>query len=73
MDIDSLSTKATFTNGLNKISATLCFNGQGQLINFISDDRSALDMKQYRFSTPVKNYTHVNGINVMQYGETVWH
>jgi hypothetical protein len=48
--IDSLSAKATFTNGVNKISALLYFNQQGQLINFTSDDRYAIgDMKQYRF------------------------
>ncbi len=72
--IDSLSAKASFTNGTNTITATLYFNGQGQLINFISDDRYAIsDMKQYRFSTPVKDYTKINGRNIMQYGETVWH
>jgi hypothetical protein len=72
--IDSLSAKAVFTNGSNKISATLYFNEKGQLINFISDDRYAIsDMKQYRFSTPVKEYTKIDGRNVLQYGEAVWH
>jgi hypothetical protein len=71
--IDSLSAKGTFTNGINKISATIYFNEKGQLINFISDDRSALDMKKYRFSTPVKNYAQIDGRNMMQYGETIWH
>ncbi len=71
--LDSLSAKGTFTNGINKISAILYFNKKGQLINFISDDRSAIDMKQYRFSTPVKDYTAINGMNIMQYGETIWH
>ena len=47
---------------------------RGQLINFISDDRYAVsDMKQYRFSTPVKEYIQINGINIFKYGETVWH
>jgi hypothetical protein len=72
--MDSLSAIATFTNGINTITAILYFNEQGQLINFISDDRYAVgDMKQYRFSTPVKNYVQINGRNVMQYGETIWH
>ena len=72
--IDSLSAKATFTNGVNKITAILYFNEQGQLINFISDDRYAIgDMKQYRFSTPVKEYTQMNGGNIWKYGETIWH
>ncbi len=71
--IDSLSAKATFTNGNYKITATLYFNEQGQLVNFISDDRSSLDMKQYRFSTPVKDYNKVNGNTIWKYGEAVWH
>ncbi len=72
--IDSVSAKATFTNGINKITATLYFNEQGQLINFISDDRYAItDMKQYRFSTPVKQYSQINGVTIWKYGETIWH
>jgi hypothetical protein len=72
--IDSLSAKASFTNGINKINATLYFNELGQLINFISDDRYAAgDMKQYRFSTPVKNYVEKDGRKIMSYGETIWH
>lgn len=74
MPIDSLSAKATFTNGSNKITATLYFNEKGQLINFISDDRYAIgDMKQYRFSTPAKEYMPLNGMNVLKYGEAIWH
>jgi hypothetical protein len=74
MAMDSLSAKATFTNGGNKISAVLYFNEQGQLINFISDDRYVIgDMKQYRFSTPVKEYEQMDGKNIWKYGETIWH
>jgi hypothetical protein len=72
--VDSSSAKAIFSNGINKITATLYFNGQGQLINFISDDRYAIgDMKQYQFSTPVKDYMQTQGRNIWKYGETVWH
>ena len=73
-EIDSLSAKAIFTNGINKITATLYFNELGQLINFTSDDRYSIgDMKQYRFSTPVKEYVQINGKNIWKYGETIWH
>jgi hypothetical protein len=72
--IDNLSAKATFTNGGNKITATLYFNEEGKLINFTSDDRYAIsDMKQYRFSTPAKEYIKIADRNVLQYGEAVWH
>ncbi len=72
--VDSMCAKAIFTNGTNKITATLYFNAQGQLVNFISDDRYTMsDRKQYRFSTPVKEYTRINERNILKYGEAVWH
>ena len=72
--IDSLTTKAIFTNRGISISAILYFNETGQLINFTSDDRTAItDMKRYRFSTPVTDYKNINGINVPTYGEAIWH
>jgi hypothetical protein len=74
IEIDSLTSKATFTNGSNKISATLYFNELGQLINFISDDRYVIgEMKQYRFSTPLKDYTQINGRGIWKFGQTIWH
>ena len=72
--VDSLSATGIFINGTNRITATLYFNEQGQLINFHSDDRYAIsDMKRYRFSTPVKNYNLFGGRHVPTYGETIWH
>lgn len=74
LPVDSSTTVAVFTNGTNTIKATLLFNAQGQLINFISDDRYAVgDMKRYRFSTPVSEYGRVNGRNVLQTASTIWH
>ena len=72
--IDSVSAKAIFDDGTNKIAATLFFNSEGQLINFISDDRYAIsEMKQFRFSTPVRDYKIINGRRIPTYGETTWH
>ena len=49
-------------NVVNIITAMPYFNVLGQLINFTSDDRYAItDMKQYRFSTPVKECIQMNG------------
>jgi len=69
-DIDSNSTKAIFTNHGISITAILYFNAQGQMINFISNDR---DVNHNPFSTPVSNYKNINGINIMTYGEAIWH
>jgi hypothetical protein len=72
--VDSLTAKATFTVKELSISAVLYFNGEGQLIDFISDDRYAIaDKKQYRFSTPVSQYRSFHGYCLPSYGEAVWH
>jgi len=68
--IDGNSAKATFTNHGISISAILHFNEKGQLIDFASNDR---DVNHYPFSTPVSNYKNINGINIMTYGEAIWH
>lgn len=73
---DSTSADAVFTNNDITISAKLLFNEQGQLVNFISDDRYDLSgdtPMNFRFSTPVREYRNYNGINVMSYGEAIWH
>ena len=72
--IDSNSVKATFTNQGMTISAMLYFNDRGQIIDFVSNDRTAIsDMKQYPFSTPVSDYQNINGINIMSRGDAIWH
>jgi hypothetical protein len=72
--LDSTSVKATFTNRNHSISATLLFNNQGQLVNFVSDDRYDVnEMKRYRFSTPLSEYRQINDYRLPAYGEAVWH
>ena len=72
--IDSLKSKVIFTNGTIKISAVLYFNKKGQLIDFISNDRYETNINQcLPFSTPVSNYQPINGMNLIAYGEAVWH
>lgn len=73
-EIDNLTAKATFSNKNATITATLHFNENGQLINFVSDDRTDVsDMKQYRFSSPVSEYKNIEGYNVPTYVEVIWH
>jgi hypothetical protein len=75
-EIDSLSCAVTIENGKYKVSAILYFNEKGELINFVSDDRSALQndgtLKKARWSTPVKNYKEIDGRRIPTYGETIW-
>jgi len=76
-EIDSLSTKVTLTNGKYVVSAILYFNELGELINFISDDRYALQddgtMKKFRWSTPVSAYKEIEGRKIPTVGKTIWH
>ncbi len=75
--IDSLTVKARFTNQANTITATLFFNEIGELINFSSDDRyESADGKVYKnfkWTTPCKNYKEINGRKIPTYGEAIWH
>jgi len=75
-EIDSLSTEATLTNGKYVVSAFIYFNEGGELINFISDDRSALQddctMKQVRWETPISDYKEFEGRKIPTFGKTIW-
>ena len=75
-EIDPLSAKVVFANGKYSVSAILYFNDAGELVNFISDDRSALQddgtMKQARWSTPVSNYQEIDGRMIPTVGKTIW-
>lgn len=74
---DSRSAKVTLTNGKYVVSAVLYFNEAGELVNFVSDDRSALQdddtMKQARWSTPVSDYREFDGRKIPTVGKTIWH
>lgn len=71
--IDDNTAKAIFTNHNIVVSAVLYFNANGQLVNFISNDRTEVNtMKNYPFSTPVHNYQSLNGYNLFHTGDAVW-
>lgn len=71
--IDNKSAKANFTNHHISISATLYFNEQGQLIDFLSYDRTEISlMKNLPFTTPVHSYKKINGFNLFSEGDAVW-
>jgi len=75
-EIDSISAKVTLTNGKYVVSAMLCFNELGELVNFVSDDRSALQddgtQKQVRWTTPVSHYKEFEERRVPTVGKTIW-
>jgi hypothetical protein len=67
-EIDAESVSARFTNGSISITATLFFNGKGEIVDFISNDRfETTDGKSYSsypWSTPVISYTDINGYHL---------
>ncbi len=75
--VDSLSAEVTLENGKYNVSAVLYFNEKGELINFISNDRYALQddgsLKKEKWSTPLKNYKEFSCRKVSTYGEAIWH
>lgn len=64
-EINSLTVDAKFTNGSITIRATLFFNEEGELVNFLSNDRfETTDGKtfmNYPWITPVTSYINING------------
>lgn len=72
--IDETTVKAIYINGEATISAMLYFNKEGQLINFISEDRMEVNSNQsVPFSTPVTKYGIINGYNLPIAADAVWH
>lgn len=74
--IDSLTAKGTFNNKEIKVSALLYFTDKGELINFVSEDRSysptGKTYQKMRWSTPVKAYKDYNGVKICSCGEVLW-
>jgi hypothetical protein len=75
--IDDLTAKATISELGNTVSATLCFNEKGELINFKSNDRFATpdgtNPQNFPWSTPIGEYIEIDGIKFPGYGEAIWH
>lgn len=75
--IDENSVRARYTLGENTISAVLEFNDAGELVDFVSDDRSQTAdggrLIPLRFSTPVREYVTFGDRRLMTRGEGRWH
>lgn len=75
--IDSLTVDASFENAGNTITARLLFNPKGELINFESNDRyesaDGKNFKNYKWSTPIRDYNYFGNVKLASYGEAIWH
>jgi len=73
--IDERSVLATFTNAGNTVSATLAFDAAGDLVGFLSNDRTQEDANGSRsvpWSTPISGYRAVDGIRIGARGDADW-
>jgi len=69
------SLRATFTNAGHTVSAALTFDAAGDLVGFLSNDRTQEDAKGSRtvpWSTPISGYREVDGIRVGALGDANW-
>jgi hypothetical protein len=76
--IDARSARVRYTVGDNEVSAVLEFNEADELVDFVSDDRLAAspdgsEFRQWRWSTPVRDYRSFGDLRVMSRGEGLWH
>ncbi len=73
--VDDHSAKATFSHRDIAISAVLVFDAADRLVDFISDDRYAMQddtAVRMGFSTPARDHRLINGLLLPGYGEAVW-
>ena len=74
--LDDQSAAVTFHNGPFVVSARLFFNTAGELVNFTSNDRGAVEAngvaRLLPWSTPVRDYKDFGGQRVLTYGEAIW-
>lgn len=74
--LDSLAAKGSIEDGGRTVSATLHFNQEGELTDFVTDDRymeSGGRYRRLRWSTPVSQYKDFDGIRLASRGAGVWH
>lgn len=75
--IDDHSARVAYTVGPNTVTATLFFDGAGDLVDFASDDRADIsaggEPQRMRWTTPLSDFREVAGRRLPGRGEAVWH
>jgi hypothetical protein len=77
-DLDGHSVEGTYSNGFETVSAVLVFDDHGDLVDFVSDDRSQASpdgstFNRTRWSTPLNGYRDQGGRRSATRGAGRWH
>jgi len=73
--IDDRQAVVTFTNGPHSVTATLVFNEDDELVDFVSDDRPDSSKGTFiprRWNTPIADYQEINGLRLPTRGSAVY-
>ena len=76
-EIDDRHVRGVFTNGDQQVTAVLTFDGDADLVDFVSDDRlrastDGTSCTQQRWSTPLSGHREAQGLRVLTSGEGRW-
>ncbi len=75
--LDERRVKVTFQNGRRRVAAVLSFNERDELVDFVSDDRPALEpdgtLRQVRWSTPLEGHRELDGRWLPTRGVAIYH
>jgi hypothetical protein len=76
--LDDQHVRGTYTYGANTVTAELSFNDDHELVDFVSDDRTAVSsdggktFKPQRWSTPISGYHKLGSSYLGTIGEARW-
>jgi hypothetical protein len=74
--LDSSTVEVVFRNGPQKVAARLLFDEKGELANFESNQRAALQgdgsMKSFRWSTPIEGWQAIGGFRLPTSARTIY-
>jgi len=74
-EVDDHTAGVTFTNGPHRVTASLLFDDDGDLVDFWSDDRpdsSSGNFVPMRWSTPITEHRDVDGMHLLHRGSAVY-
>ena len=71
--VSDTSAAVTFTNGARRVSATLFFHANDDLVDFSCNDQRSLPNDGERWTTPLRGHQEVTGLRLPTEGDSVWH